>query len=197
MPTPELNLKNLDFQVMRRNATPVAERVLMTKKQLDDLLNPVRHHVSGNGDRRARQMVDAYNHFREMTIDQVIASAGVPEAHLERFEADLVERAERVNESFKLLACHALAELTDPSPPEAPKLFMSGAHRGGGHNLHFGSETDVGLASFTVDEMNRKANHFWNSVRNRIKAEERPVTMPWDEWEPLTEDEDDDYPDLY
>ncbi len=168
-----LNLNTLDLGDARRRAAPVAQKLLMTDVQMDELLNPVRHHASGRGDRRARQLLDAYNHFREGTVDQIVGSAAIPQEHMASFERDIIQRAEQVNRSFGLLACYALAELTDPSPPDAPVMVRSGNRMAPGVNQHFGGETAWGVADFTVNEINSKANHFWNSVLRRVELAER------------------------
>ena len=195
-----LNLGDLDLGDARRRAAPAAAKLCMSETALDELLNPVRHHAAGRGDRRARQMLDAYNHFREGTVNQIVASAGIPPEHLAQFERDLVQRAEQVNQSFRLLACHSLAELSDPTDPAPSEMVRSGARMGPGVNQHFGGETACGVAKYTVEEINRKANHFWDSVLHRISDAERVDRYGdnrWDEDEDGDEDEDDEFPDLY
>ena len=192
-----LNLSTLDLGDARRRAAPVAERLLLTNVQMDELLNPVRHHASGLGDRRARQLLDAYTHFREGTVDQIVGSAAIPQEHLATFERDLVQRSEQVNQSFRLLACHSLAELSDPTTPDAPAMVRSGMRMAPGVNQHFGGETAWGVAEYTVSEMNRKAGHFWNSVLRRIRDSERDDgCRDCDDCDDCT-DGDEDYPDLY
>ena len=201
MTTPQrrpLNLADLDLGQARRRAAPVAERVLMNETALNELLNPLRYHASGRGARRADQLAHAYNAFREMTVDQILVSAGIPEGHLANFERDLEQRAEQVNQSFRLLACHAVAELTDPTPPAPPAMMRSGPAHAGPHLGHFGPASAVGIANHTVDEMNRKSGHFWTSVARRIDREEgNNWRMEPRERDYCDEDEDyDDYDDV-
>ena len=193
-----LNLGNLDLGDARRRAAPAAAKLCLSETALDELLNPVRHHAAGRGDRRARQMLDAYNHFREGTVNQIVASAGIPPEHLAQFERDLLERAEQVNRSFALLSCYALAELSDPTEPVPTAMVHSGSRMGPGVNKHFGGETALGVAEYTVEEINRKANHFWDSVLDRISAAERVDRYGHGRWDDDRDEEDEDeFPDLY
>ena len=194
MTTPKLNLASLNLGDARRRAAPVADRLLMSDAALDELLNPMRYHASGRGERRANELKNAYNAFRDSTVDQILVSAGIPAAHVDNFERDLTQRAEKVNESFRLLACHALAEMGDPTPPEPPVMARSGPAAAGPHLGHFGPADPVGVARHTVDELNRKNNHFWNSVARRVEHARWDARPPWNE---MPEDEDEyEYPDV-
>lgn len=188
--TKKLNLADMDWSDAQRRALPKANCLLMTDAKLDELLNPVHFHVSGKGKRRAAQLRNAYNHFRETTVDQIVGSASVPNEHMATFERDLVQRAEQVNKSFQLLACYTLAELTNPTEPEPPVMVRAGLRVNPELNFHFGSETAVGLAKYTVEEMNKKANHFWNSVMRRIDANDNRWNNATHNNESADQDED-------
>lgn len=188
---PRLPIERLNLDSVRRQARSLANDIVMRDDQLDALLAPVRHHPSGHGARRADQLRLAYSTFVDMTVDQIVGSAAVPQGHLDNWRNDITRRSEQVNESFRLLACHAIAELTDPTPLPALPLRPAGPVSGmRPDNASFGPANAADLAQFTVDRIHEKSNHFWNSVLKRVNAERGCVR-----WNDRDDDYDGDYDD--
>ena len=179
-----LNLNNLELpREARRDAERMAQKILLSDAKMEDLLNPLRHHHTGRGARRADQLLREYGNFRVQTVDQVLSSSALPVGEARTNLAnDIEQRVSAVNKAFGNLACHAVAELTEPTPLPPDPMMAPGNIRLQSYGPAPASDISRGF----VARVNGTANHFWNSVQSRIMNSARDRT----DWRENLEDVD-------
>ena len=184
MSTPQtLDLNNFEIpSYARQAAEKMASAVVLGSSELESLLNPLRHHRRRLGEKRANQIRDEYQNFRNMTVDMIISATGVPAGpDRARIQEDLKQRAETVNRAYREIVNACLDELDDPSPPPDWHVNPPGA----GWSLHrFGTVPISTVSRGITDMFLRTEGHFWNSVQKRVECN------TWEETNVVDDDDD-------
>ena len=145
---------------------------------MDELLKPVRDRRDNMSVTAADELSGMYKTFQDMTNEQLKSAGTKAAGDRGRFLADVHQRAHVANKSFKMTACAMLEELKRPTALTDTLMQRRQGTGRNGANSTFGPETARGLAAVTIEQINAKRTHFWNSVQKRVEKMEEPADKP-------------------